>query len=180
MSTVYVPRGLDGAYVIDRDSKAFGRVLNYLRDRASARADGVAVVDLTLQAELILPSAPEELQAVEAGRQRICSFRSWSQRAKQSRGGPQLRFARRSNLSLRRRGRPSGRRRPKSTVWLESKTAFVISSWGECQLSSECAKALDASSVAQLCCICEAAGVHEDDVRQTDTPIPNRRSSSWF
>ena len=31
-SSVYVPRGLDGSYVIDRDGAAFRYVLVYLRD----------------------------------------------------------------------------------------------------------------------------------------------------
>ena len=56
MSTVFVPRDRNGAYVIDGYGKTFGYILDYLRDQRRARESGEGV------GEIILPSAPEELQ----------------------------------------------------------------------------------------------------------------------
>ena len=56
MSTVFVPRDRNGAYVIDCNGKTFGYILDYLRDRRRARESGEGV------GEIIVPSAPEEVQ----------------------------------------------------------------------------------------------------------------------
>ena len=46
MSTVFVPRDRNGAYVIDCDGKSFGHILNYLRDRRRARESGEDVGEI--------------------------------------------------------------------------------------------------------------------------------------